>query len=75
VGIDTAAAWEARERLVADAPAGVIASLQGYGSRPRAVSLAERALEHGGKSLRVLRKAAVFHLLKARQAATEVILS
>jgi len=75
MGIDTAAAWEAREHLLAAAPAGVIASLQGYGSRTGAVTLAERALRSGGKSLRVLRKAAVFHLVKARQAAAEVILS
>ena len=74
-GLDSPAAWEAREALLAGAPAGVIASLQGFGSRREAVSLAERALEHGGKSLRVLRKAVVFHLLKARQAAMEVILS
>jgi dTMP kinase len=75
IGLDSASAWEARENLLAGAPAGVISSLQGYGSRREAVSLAERALEHGGNSLRVLRKAAVFHLVKARQAAAEVILA
>jgi dTMP kinase len=75
IGIDTPAAWEARERLLERAPAGVIAGLQGYGSRREAVSLAERALGFAGDSLRAVRKGVVFHLVKARQAATEVILS
>lgn len=75
IGIDTPAAWEARERLLARAPAGVIASLQGYGQRREAVSLAERALAAGGDSLRLLRKGIVFHLVKSKQAAAEVLLS
>jgi hypothetical protein len=74
-GIPTAAAWEARERLLGAAPCGVLASLQGFGRRPEAVSLAERALACGAGSLRALRKGAVFHLVKSRQAAAEVILS
>ena len=74
-GLDTPAAWEARERLVDLAPAGILASLQGFGSRREAVALAERALERGAGSLRVLRKGVVFHLVKARRAAAEVVLS
>ncbi len=74
-GIDTAEAWALRERLLEAAPAGILSSLQGFGRRPDAVSLAERALTSGGGSLRMLRKGAVFHLVKSRQAAAEVILS
>jgi dTMP kinase len=74
-GIPGATAWETRERLLGAAPCGVLASLQGFGRRPEAVSLAERALASGGSSLRALRKGAVFHLAKARQAASEVIFS
>jgi dTMP kinase len=74
-GIPTAAAWNLRERLLETAPAGVLASLQGLGQRPNAVSLAERALASGGRSLRTLRKGAVFHLLRSREAAAEVMLS
>jgi len=74
-GIDTAAAWEARERLLDTAAPGVLASLQGFGPRPAARSLAERALACGGGSLRTLRKGVLFHLVKSRQAAAEVMLS
>jgi len=74
-GLDTPAAWEARERLVEIAPAGILAGLQGFGARRDAVALAERALECGAESLRVLRKGLVFHLVKPRRAAAEVMLS
>lgn len=74
-GLDTPAAWEARERLVEVAPAGILAGLQGFGSRREAVALAERALECGATSLRVLRKGVVFHLVKPRRAAAEVMMS
>jgi dTMP kinase len=74
-GLDTVEAWELRERLLERAPAGILSSLQGFGRRPDAVSLAERALACGGGSLRTLRKGAVFHLVKSRQAAAEVILA
>jgi len=74
-GIDTADAWELRERLLETAPAGILSSLQGFGRRPDAVSLAERALACGRVGLRTLRKGAVFHLVKSRQAAAEVMLS
>jgi dTMP kinase len=75
VGLDTPSAWEARERLASIAPAGILAGLQGFRARREAVALAERALEHGGESLRVLRKGIVFHLARPRRAAAEVLLS
>lgn len=74
-GLDTRAAWEARERLLEMAPAGVLSSLQGFGRRADAVELAERALASGAESLRTIRKGIVFHLVKSRQAAAEVLLS
>jgi dTMP kinase len=74
-GIDTADSWDLRERLLEAAPAGILSSLQGFGRRPDAVSLAERALASGRVGLRTLRKGAVFHLVKSRQAAAEVMLS
>jgi dTMP kinase len=74
-GLDAPAAWESRERLVEIAPAGILSSLQGFGARRAAVALAERALECGGDALRVLRKGVVFHLVKPRRAAAEVMLS
>lgn len=74
-GLDTSAAWEARERLVEAAPAGILASLQGLAGRRDAVVLAKRALEAGAPSLRVLRKAVVFQLVKPKRAAAEVMLS
>jgi dTMP kinase len=74
-GIDTVEAWDQRERLLESSPAGILSSLQGFGRRPDAVSLAERALARGAGSLRTLRKGALFHLVKSRQAAAEVMLS
>lgn len=75
IGVDTPAAWEMRKRLVEAAPEGVIAGLQGYGSRREAIALVEKALDCSGPGLRILRKAVVFHLAKARQAAAEVTLA
>jgi dTMP kinase len=74
-GLDTPAAWDARKRLVEVAPAGILAGLQGFGSRREAVALAEQALDCGASSLRVRRKGIVFHLVKPRRAAAEVMLS
>ena len=74
-GLASAAAGEARQRPVEAAAAGILASLQGFAGRRDAVGLAKRAVEAGAPSLRVLRKAVVFQLVKPRRAAAEVMLS